>query len=746
MKKVYAHSKDGQPPEKWQHLDEHLWQVAEKAAAFAETFKSADWAYNAGWLHDLGKADSAFQGYLHRENGLDDAEYDTGRVNHSSAGAALAEEKLGHLTGRILAYLSAGHHAGLPDWYPVDTGNAALTVRLKEGSENLERIRQYADEILPRLKQKIAPPLYLDKKTEYFHLWARMLFSCLVDADYLDTEAFMQQGQETKRGEFESIKGLRTVYDRYMTDMTSNAPRTKVNSIRQEVLAACREAAEIKPGLFSLTVPTGGGKTLSSMAFALDHAVKHGKHRIIYVIPYTSIIEQTAKILADIFGRDNVVEHHSNLEPSKETQRSSLAAENWDAPIIVTTNVQFFESLYAAKSSRCRKLHNIVNSVVILDEAQLLPPNLLTPCVDAVNQLVNNYGVTLLLATATQPALPGLTTPTEIVEDIQDIYDRLKRTEIRMPIDLNERTSWEDLALKLQNHEQVLCVVNTRRDCYDLYKLMPEGTIHLSALMCGRHRSAVIRLIKLRLKKDMPVRVISTQLVEAGVDIDFPVVYRAFAGLSSIAQAAGRCNREGKLNDEGRMGEVNVFVPPKSSPPGVLLKAENTTRELCSMDGFDPQRPDTYTRFFEQFYLTVNNMGKQFYDWLVKDVQGYKAEDCFKIQFRTAAYNFKLIDEQAQRTVFVRYGNSPKLIEQLRIVGPNRENMRRMQRYAVNIPVRLVGKMLDNGMLEEIKDGIWVQTMPNLYSRTIGLDVFRESLPVTDLIIDNPNQNWKGEA
>lgn len=736
MEKVYAHSK-GPLLDNWQPLGDHLSNVAKMAAAFAKTFKSENWASNAGWLHDLGKATNAFQNYLLESNDLDDSGYDNdGSVsNHASAGAALAEEKLGPCIGRILAYLSAGHHAGLPDWHSADTGNAALTARLVEGRVNLEHIRHHADEILPRLEQKIAPPKYLNKKPEYFHLWVRMLFSCLVDADYLDTEAFMQQGQNIQRGVFKNIEELRTVFNASMTDMTGKAPRTNVNRIRQEVLAACRKAAEIKPGLFSLTVPTGGGKTLSSMAFALEHAVKYGKIRIIYVIPYTSIIEQTAKILADIFGRDNVVEHHSNLEPSKETQRASLAAENWDAPIIVTTNVQFFESLYAAKPSRCRKLHNIVNSVVILDEAQLLPPQLLTPCVESMNQLVKNYDATILLATATQPALPGLAEPTEIVQDTQGLYDRLKRTEILFPQKLDERINWEELAEKLKGHEQVLCVVNTRRDCYDLHKLMPEGTIHLSALMCGRHRSAVIRLLKRRLTKGLPIRVVSTQLVEAGVDIDFPVVYRAFAGLSSIAQAAGRCNREGKLNDEGRMGQVHVFVPPKASPTGVLRKAEDTTRELYASPAFDPQQPFEYINFFNLFYSRLNDTGKSWlYDRLVKDVN----PDLY-FQFRTAGNEFKMIDDQAQRPVIVRYGKSDELIERLRFAGPTREIMRSLQRYTVNLPVRMADRMLGDGSLERIDHAkardIVVQSCLRLYNKKVGLDVYGENIPVEDLFI-----------
>jgi len=274
-----------------------------------------------------------------------------------------------------------------------------------------------------------------------------------------------------------------------MDKMVSESPATPVNAARQEVLNACRDSAQQEPGLFSLTVPTGGGKTLSGMAFALDHAVRYGKSRIIYVIPYTSIIEQTSEILADIFGNENIIEHHSNLDPDKETQRSRLASENWDAPLIVTTNVQFFESLYAAKPGRCRKLHNIINSVVILDEAQLLPPELLDPCVDVINELIRHYSVTIVLATATQPALPKLDQPREIIADSAALYERLKRTEIVPPENLNNFSSWEDIEDRLQHHDQVLCIVNTRRDCYDLYKLMQAEAIHLSALMCGDHRS-----------------------------------------------------------------------------------------------------------------------------------------------------------------------------------------------------------------------------------------------------------------
>lgn len=733
-KQLYAHSRDGQPVENWQPLDTHAANVAQLASEFAAPFQSSEWAAVAGWLHDLGKADPIFQGYLMRENGLDDAEYDSGRVNHSSAGAAFAEEHFGACIGRILAFLAAGHHAGLPDWYSVETGHAALSIRLEEGRANLARIRAYAGEVATKCGAAPHPPEFA-RKPEHLHLWMRMLFSCLTDADFLDTEAFMNPQQAPLRAGFKTLSELKPVFDAAMIEKAAGSAKTTVNAIRAEILGYCRQAACLPTGIFSLSVPTGGGKTLSGMAFALAHAIRHDKKRIIYVIPYTSIIEQTAGILADIFGRENVVEHHSNLDPEKETQHSRLASENWDAPIIVTTNVQFFESLYAARSGRCRKLHNLVNSVVIFDEAQLLPPNLLTPCVDVMNQLSDNYGVTLLLSTATQPALPGLRATREIIPASANLCSRLKRTAINFPPDLSQQasvTDWSALATQLCEHSQVLCIVNTRRDCYDLHACMPEDTIHLSALMCGEHRSQVIGTIKARLAAKQPIRVVSTQLVEAGVDIDFPVVYRALAGLDSIAQAAGRCNREGNLGALGQLGQVHVFVPPKPAPRGLLHKAEITTRELCATPDFSLEQEDAFIRYFGLFYSKLNDTGGQFQSLLVKDVN-----PSLHIQFRTAAEKFRLIDDQEQQPVIVRYGESPDLIGRLRFAGPTREIMRRLQRYTVNLPRRMADIMLADGRLVEVEPkkapGLVVQCSLHLYDDEVGLDVYREHLPIEDL-------------
>ena len=720
----YAHSKPGCPDtSQWHKLDDHLKSTAELASKFAGAFESADWAWNAGWLHDVGKAAPEFQSYLLRENELDDSEYDgraSGRVNHSSAGAAFAEESFNQPRrpiGRPLAYVVAGHHAGLPDWYEADSGNAALRIRLEEGRQNLERIRSAAKLYARNLRASVKPPSCL--KQDGFHLWVRMLYSCLVDADFLDTETYMQPEQAPQRAGFLSLAELKSAFDRHMERKTTDSPKTPVNEIRQEVLAACRAAAAHAPGLFSLSVPTGGGKTLSGMAFALDHAVRHGKDRIVYVIPYTSIIEQTAQILADILGCGNVVEHHSNLDPERETQRSRLAAENWDAPIIVTTNVQFFESLYSAKSSRCRKLHNIVNSVVILDEAQLLPPELLGPCVDAMNQLVRHYGVTLMLATATQPALPGLDKPHEIIRNAVELYGRLKRTDTIWPANPSEPTDWQTLATRLQTHEQVLCVVNSRRSCHDLFRLMPPGTVHLSALMCGEHRSSVIAGIRQRLKNGLPTRVISTQLVEAGVDMDFPVVYRAWAGLDSIAQAGGRCNREGRLNAAGRLGEVHVFVPPKPSRPGLLRKGEDTTRELRALPDFDADHPDAFPCYFRLFYDRVNDTGAG----ILKDLTPSDPAT-LDVHFRTVGEQFRLIKDE-QRPLFVHYdATADSLIKQLHFGGPTRDRLRRLQRYTVNLP---------HGLCEQLKRDV-VEEWPAIwawngrYDKDCGVDIFGDGL------------------
>jgi CRISPR-associated endonuclease/helicase Cas3 len=499
------------------------------------------------------------------------------------------------------------------------------------------------------------------------------------------------------------------------------------------VLRQCRAKAVGAPGIYTLTVPTGGGKTLSSLAFALEHALHHGKRRIVYAIPYTSIIEQTANVFRDIFG-DAVLEHHSNLDAKEETAKSRLASENWDAPLIVTTNVQLFESLFAARTSRCRKLHNLVNSVVILDEAQLLPPEFLQPILDVMRLLTAHYGVTFVLCTATQPALGtrtdscgktwlrGFDDATEIVSGTEQLYEQLERVKVFLPEEWNTPGNWDEIADRIAQHPSVLAIVNTRADCRELHRRMPAGTVHLSALMCGEHRSFVIKRIKQRLANQENVRVISTQLIEAGVDVDFPVVYRALAGLDSIAQAAGRCNREGKQADKGK---VVVFVPPKPAPRGLLRFGEDVCRRLLIGRPENPLTPEMFTRYFEHYYKKADKEGldkKGINRMLTAD-----ARDCH-IQFRTAAENFQLIDEDGSVSIIVPYDNPDKperdsrpRIARLRSGELHRGLLRELQRFTVTVRRYDFQRLEKAGELEEIVQGIWVLRNETAYHPDLGL-------------------------
>lgn len=700
-----------------QPLSDHLRATAERAAEMAVAFGSSQWAYLAGLWHDLGKFSPHFQDYI-RATGDASASIEkskAGRVDHSTAGGLLALEMLGDY-GQILAYAITGHHAGLPDWEADTTGRASLSQRLKDTALlELAKGGGIPGDILDRSFPAERPTRGSDPA-----LWIRLLFSCVVDADFLDTEEFLDPGKSAHRAKYENPAALLGRLVSYLRQKQAEAPATKVNRIRGEVLARCVERSAQPPGIFTLTVPTGGGKTLSSMAFGLGHAVRHGKRRVIYVIPYTSIIEQTAAEFRKIFG-EQVIEHQSNLDVSDETKdtvRSRLACENWDAPIIVTTSVQFFESLFASRSSRCRKLHNIVNSVVVLDEAQLLPIDFLNPILLSLKELSKNYGVTVLLMTATMPALgsqpsfqfPGLPGAIELMEDPMGLHAEMKRVDVSIPDDLNKPWNWEDLATELRQHQSVLCIVNRRDDCRALWEKMPEGTFHLSALMCGAHRSARIAEIKARLEQGLPTRVISTQLVEAGVDLDFPVVYRALAGLDSVAQAAGRCNREGRPE----RGTVVVFVPPSQPPPGYLRQAADVGRRILSRGTSDILAPDEFEAFFRELYwLQGSNLDR------FQITADLRMND-FRCSFRSAAAKFHIIDEAGQAPVIVLYGEGAALATILERTGPERWLMRKLQRYVVNLPRWVHDRLLTEGGIRELYPGIFVQGHANMYDPQLG--------------------------
>lgn len=713
-------------------LEDHLREVARRAGESAKKLEASEWAWLAGVWHDLGKYSPAFQTYIRRVTGYDAQEAHiegVGRVDHSSAGAIHAVDQLGK-AGKILAYLIAGHHAGLPDWYPDQNAGAALSTRLgrRQHLDVLPLAAVPADILSPAL-----PPLSkIPGNADGAHLWLRMLFSCLVDADFLDTEAFMGPEKMAARGHEIRVADLLASFDTFMARFANVSP-TPVNQVRTDVLRQCRQQAELAPGLFSLTVPTGGGKTLASMAFALEHARHYGKRRIIYAIPYTSIIEQTAGIYRDIFG-DAVIEHHSSLDPDRETAKSRLATENWDAPVIVTTNVQLFESLFAAKTSRCRKLHNLVDSVIILDEAQTLPPELLQPCLDVLNLLARPYRVSIVFCTATQPAmsdvtsfgrtLRGLDNVREIIDKPQTLFTALKRVHVELPADFQAREDWDTIAAKVGAGDTALAIVNTRKDCRDLWQRlqrMDGGAIHLSASMCGAHRAECLIEIRQRLAAGEPVRVVSTQLIEAGVDVDFPIVFRALAGLDSIAQAAGRCNREGRLES----GRVVVFVPPKPAPPGQLRRAEQTTVSLMAGTDLDPLAPVTFQRYFRQFYLDAPS-------WDKYDMEGLLVRDAsrMEIQFRTAAQNFRYVDDADSQPILVWWNESRSLIGKLEKGGPERWLMRKLQRYAVNLPRRVAERLTATGEVREVWPGIFAQDVDTLYHPDRGLDPDNNNEPL----------------
>jgi CRISPR-associated endonuclease/helicase Cas3 len=712
-----------------QLLEDHLNRVAVCAAEFANGFDSSCWGYLAGMLHDTGKGTREWQNYIRNISGFESEEETDAcnRIDHSSPGAKLCTELFPGMAGKILAYVVSGHHTGLPDWIG---SRRSLNFRLQHaGTEGIsERYRDMFSQ-----KKPLSPPWLFDSTGLDVSLWIRMLYSCLVDADFLDTESYMDSVSSGLRSGYKPVSELLDPFQEYMQKFKKTESTTTlstVNDIRNSVLFDCIAAAEESPGLFSLTVPTGGGKTLSSLAFALNHAKRYGKIRIIYVIPYTSIIEQTANVFKRIFGEEQVIEHHSNFDTADASQKVKLASENWDAPIIVTTSVQFFESLVTAKPSRCRKLHNIVNSVVIMDEVQLLPVEYLKPILETMQLLCRHYRVTALFSTATQPAFecqddfpmfPGIPKGRvrEIVSDVPRLYTLLKRVEVE-PIDVDTVKSLESIAEEISGFSRVLCIVSDRKSCRELYAHMPKGTFHLSALMCPEHRSEVIEQIREKLRGDGPVRVVSTQLVEAGVDIDFPVVYRSIAGFDSIAQAAGRCNREGKLDK----GKLVVFVPPRRPPVGILRKATDTTVGLINEGYVDFFDSTVFKRYFSNLYWLAESFDTHgIVDLLSKDLSS-----CFGIQFREASDRFVFIDDKEIRNIFVPYKDGARLIEALKnenTVGTDHRKarmlLRRLQRYTVSIYRQDFEKLRRRGSLVEIWPDTYALNSIVEYDRTKGL-------------------------
>lgn len=738
-----------------QPLLSHLQNVGNLAARFAEAFGGQDEARIAGRIHDLGKSLYAVQSYLkdERESGRD--------THHAPYGAAFAYGR-----GWPCAFAIAGHHAGLHDLYRLkelveDDGPYAIAA-------HLPKLEEIYKELFGTIPESMSVPRFVEEEEDPYalELYIRMIFSCLVDADYLDTDSHYSGGP---RASLRMSDVCDELLARLCQERDSKPSDGIVNRARHSVFDACLAAGNRQQGFFSLTVPTGGGKTLSGMAFALSHANMWDLERVIVVIPYLSIIEQNADEYRRILDPENlglIVEHHSAVPDAQggaasESSAMQRAAENWDAPIIITTSVQFIESLFASSASKCRKLHNLARSVVLIDEVQALPAHLLNPLLNVLKELHEHYGVSFLFMTATQPAfrhhfgsLPEGFHPgevTEIVEDRGHLFHVLKRVEFRIEKTLN----WDEVADRMAQARQVLCVVNIRAQAFDLWNalhlLVPgdeeDSVFHLSSSMCAEHRLRTIGKIKdpaegsirNRLRHGLPCRLVSTQVVEAGVDVDFPLVFRAMGPLDSVVQTAGRCNREGRLVDaDGRphKGQVVVFKPPEHRlPPGLYKVATELAEQILHEVPVDSlgEDPGIFAEYFAHLFQLTDTDHSRPGDSSIQ-------EDRRNLRYRQVSAKAKVIPEGGVPVV-VPFGPGSEVVEELRVrarfqgaAGPGYGDLRRLQRFMVNVRERDFQKLHQCGMIDYIfpQTNLFIADA-RCYDDRLGLVI--KEMPVEDLIL-----------
>jgi CRISPR-associated endonuclease/helicase Cas3 len=738
----FAHSRSDRPPGEWHVLDQHLRDTARTASGAAARWGAGALGYLAGLWHDLGKYAPDWQAFLLEagedapvlgEEQPDNLPARRHGPDHSTAGAIHARKVLGADTpvGLAVQFAIAGHHGGLADL-------VALRGRVQKPDKfaryEASAVRAPAEIVklsdFPELPAFMRAPVSKERVQRRFEMFVRMLFSAVVDADYLDTERFFEavkgeKGRPHERARWHRLEAYRMPLEAYL-EALAGQPSTPVIEHRRRVLAWCLDAASGPRGAYTLTVPTGGGKTLSSLAFAIAHALHHGLERIIVAVPYISILDQTADVFRKVFtsrlGEPVLVEHHSNVVPEHDTVVNRLASENWDAPLIVTTQVQLFESLFSNRPRDCRKLHRLANSMIVLDEVQTLPAELLAPILDQLQELTAHYGASLLLTTATQPALhsrklgprifEGLDPePREIVPagEISGLFDALSgRVEVIWPRD-DVLTSWPELADRMEGFPQVLVIVHTRADARALWeagrRLGVKAFVHLSALMCPAHRRVVLEDIRLRLQAGLPCRVVSTSLVEAGVDLDFPVVFRAMAGLESLAQAAGRCNREGRRP----RGEFHVFNG-SSSPPGLLGLHRQVAVVMRRLDPDLPlMRPETFRAYFDRLYATTAPDPRS--------IQAHREGLCFE---KTAAA-FRMIDD-AGATVFVPYkGKGQRAVEAFRRLGSSLERLRALQPFSVSVYPAALRELQARGAVETLHGTATVLVSDADYDDHLGL-------------------------
>lgn len=707
-------------PDSWifQSNEEHQHGVAILAKRFASVFGCGNIGYVMGMLHDKGKEQKSFQNYIRKVSGFRGDIKCAPKTPHAYVGALVARKLYPHLYP-ILSYPIASHHAGLYDSYDF---NAKMGDEIPGGVE------------LPQLsipEKDLFPSMKLNP--DDFNHFIRLLFSCLVDADYLDTESFMNEDNYLRRNDKTSLCDLLPKLEIYLKSLSEKAPETALNQLRTDIQQVCSEKSALQSGIYSLTVPTGGGKTLSSLLWSIKHAVRHGKDRIIIAIPYTSIIVQTAAVLRRIFGDENVCEHHSTFDPDevwKDKRNVSelefqqrLASENWDYPIIVTTNVQLFESMFSNKPSECRKLHNIANSVLILDEVQTLPREYLQPIVNALDTYQRLFGTSVLFTTASQPILTGnhrgtnnrvmfygLRYVEELIPANWNLCDKLRRVNICFD---KHRSHYDDVVKRLIQYDKVLCIVNTRNDAAEIFTRMPqEGLLfHLSRRMCPLHIRRTIEQVREALSdpSNKIIRVVSTQLIEAGVDMDFPVVFRQEAGLDSVLQAAGRCNREGKLG----IANTYVFNLDKPLPRGSLSEANEARKSMGEVTDWLSQ--EAMTAYFRQLYCRCNSFDEKGIVSLLR--QSTRTNE---MDFEQAAQAFRLIEEKG-RNIIVNYDNSLEIVDKIKKNGFSYELSKKIGNFMVNINEKDFQALLKQGLLEEIIEGMYLLSDREQYTDETGL-------------------------